>query len=1142
MSTPSRPPPTVDTSFHPGDQLQVSPLDSVNSINRRNNFRQEDEYETPRSISSDSSGRLKAKAKSVIELNNLNSLPENLSHTHEGEGQRASAPPSLNNAATPRQQRRNTENKRFFDQDHQSPVLITQQSMMRLKEQIDDTDSYFNLVQFMVFLVLYMLVLYHQVGVNSGSRELKMSIRTRLFSEGGDIDDWVFSNGEKYTYDGSLFDSIEEVPVNYFNDPNQFISWFTFDILNPIFTSTSDNSTTFVTENEIIAGVLLTQTRVNPGTCTNTNFFSLVTCGATESASSDPFGVDYTFVSGHPVYDSSGAQSDYYSESEIYSNDDLGKDVPFGFFYDQQNPVATEDDLALNFGSRPKAKVQGYPITFTRTMKRNKVGELISYLDGNYVDSYTTSLTASIYAYDINLELFSYIKVEANKIQNSERWKLDVEIESIDPVVYSSEADDTLRAVLEFFYVCSLVGLILREISELRASMLQYGGFVGLIVYATNFGNMIDCGNYALQVMSNFAWLSFSLMVLDWNPEIQYSIYDDEYATHHPLKAGDGILAASQTMFDIQNFVSARKVHSTLAALSLIMSCVQLVKNLDFHPRMGLITRTIAHAAGAMLFFFTLFFSVVVVYSFMGVIQYGSTMDNFQNLTYSMQTMLIMLLGEFLDAKEVMDEVDQSITNLFFWTYYMICYFILMNAFLAIIVEAYEQTKRGFDAVSHTDAIWNMIDQIKGAVKYKEPKCGKFHISNKELSDVLSWILGINLEDEDDSNDEVPPMCSERPEAYKGLVAVDIPNSSRAIVIRKRDGDTFEDHTVTESGERIFFSQNHLTRALINSSSDKSQHHKESIEDPVVAKIVAYNILERFGMLADINEDGEVTNSEILSLKADARHGDSGLNFASAALANRAKKFAEQAEALATQAAATTGVDAIANNAARKLSDAGHGLGDLTHNIGDGIAGVTTRVAKKTVGGAVGGTVLISAATGVTGALGGAMRRGSNFMSRKVSTSVDKSNAGKVHEIAPATHVGGEGDGGVLQEVGAVKIEKKKVRSSLPGGVNFESEEDEDKDDVFEDSMESHKNVLGRENGAGVRFDDSAKGGEEKHQPSFRKHTGVGKDGLAGLKAYADEDLEDNDGDEETGFLGSGGGNLEVTTTSQRDLEFGAPP
>lgn len=116
-----------------------------------------------------------------------------------------------------------------------------------------------------------------------------------------------------------------------------------------------------------------------------------------------------------------------------------------------------------------------------------------------------------------------------------------------------------------------------------------------------------------------------------------------------------------------------------------------------------------------------------------------------------------------------------------------------------------------------------------------------------------------------------------------------MPKSGRAIVIRKRDGDNAEDGTVTETGERIFFSQEHLLRALMNSHTNKNKHNINALKDQKVASLVSYSVLERFGMQADVNEDGEITNAEILSLKAGARHGGNALNFATAALTNRAK-------------------------------------------------------------------------------------------------------------------------------------------------------------------------------------------------------------------------------------------------------------
>ena len=110
-----------------------------------------------------------------------------------------------------------------------------------------------------------------------------------------------------------------------------------------------------------------------------------------------------------------------------------------------------------------------------------------------------------------------------------------------------------------------------------------------------------------------------------------------------------------------------------------------------------------------------------------------------------------------------------------------------------------------------------MFEKIKWSIRYKKPICEEFHVPNNEMCEVLNFVLGINLEDADDTNDERPALMNEAPLKFKAYTLEDVPNSTKAMVIRKRDGDTAEDGTVTEKGERIFFSQNHLARALQNS-------------------------------------------------------------------------------------------------------------------------------------------------------------------------------------------------------------------------------------------------------------------------------------------------------------------------------------
>lgn len=591
------------------------------------------------------------------------------------------------------------------------------------------------------------------------------------------------------------------------------------------------------------------------------------------------------------------------------------------------------------------------------------MNEISLLLDQNYIDEFTESLTTSMVLFNRKNDIFSFVEVVGTRVPNSIRWRLRTHVYTIDPVVYSRDGKDVSRSVMEILYFVSLFLLILRELYELREAIKHNGNIAGTLIYATNFGNILDCGSYAVQVISNIAWLNFALMARGWEPQLDYAILKDPASGHSYFKAGDSMLDCVQVFNDVTEFSKASTLHKTMASVSLILCCIQMIKNLDFHPRMGLITRTISNAAGTMFFFFILFFMVVLVYAFMGTIQYGSSMEEFRSLGVSIEFLFFMLLGEFFDTREGMDEQSNSVNVMFFWTFMMICYFILINAFLAIIVEAYEKTKGGFDAISYTDAIFGLGVKIQAKVarlwRKPRPEEKEFHLKAVELKAALQWILG--LYDEEMKEEDMPDLFhdTERWAKYK---LSDIPNAGRAMVIRKRDGDNAEDGTVTETGERIFFSQSHLFRALTNAHKSPSKHNVNCVSNEVLAMLISYNVLRRFGMLADVNDDGEITNSEILSLKADARHGGNAMNFATVALASKAKQLASQADLLTTGAlntlhgsALTTGV-----GGARRMTEFGgnvfeggfglghnviggvkEGVGGLGHNVMGGVkAGV----------------------------------------------------------------------------------------------------------------------------------------------------------------------------------------------------------
>jgi len=66
------------------------------------------------------------------------------------------------------------------------PRLILEQSTMRLKEKTEAEDNYINLVQYLLFLVLYLFVLsYQKNSFDEGAQNLHEILKGNIFSEGG---------------------------------------------------------------------------------------------------------------------------------------------------------------------------------------------------------------------------------------------------------------------------------------------------------------------------------------------------------------------------------------------------------------------------------------------------------------------------------------------------------------------------------------------------------------------------------------------------------------------------------------------------------------------------------------------------------------------------------------------------------------------------------------------------------------------------------------------------------------------------------------------------------------------------------------------------------------------------------------------
>jgi len=126
---------------------------------------------------------------------------------------------------------------------------------------------------------------------------------------------------------------------------------------------------------------------------------------------------------------------------------------------------------------------------------------------------------------------------------------------------------------------------------------------------------------------------------------------------------------------------------------SVILMTLRVIKLLDFQPRLGLVTRTLAHAAVDLAHFFLVFLLVHCAYAMVGYISFGSSIAKMASFSKASMTLMEVLLGDTDVLTDLMQLKNAGVATFFFWSFILISFFILINVLLAILVDAYVEIK-----------------------------------------------------------------------------------------------------------------------------------------------------------------------------------------------------------------------------------------------------------------------------------------------------------------------------------------------------------------------------------------------------------------------------------------------------------------
>jgi hypothetical protein len=227
------------------------------------------------------------------------------------------------------------------------------------------------------------------------------------------------------------------------------------------------------------------------------------------------------------------------------------------------------------------------------------------------------------------------------------------------------------------------------------------------LAYFKSAGNAVDLFAYGLQFIGIGLWRRYVSMCESLAPEMHWPVYEDPFATSRLFEATKSMVDYQDFIADLKAVAAVRENYTITSALIIFGACFQVLKNINFHPRLGIVTRTIAKAATDLIFFLVLFCAVCSLYAFLGALIFGQEMDRFSSFALAFEAVLEICVGLYnpMDEPEFLGGGKKLIAMLYFWSYIAISFFILLNALLAIVVEAYDLVKQQADIEAKCDPL-----------------------------------------------------------------------------------------------------------------------------------------------------------------------------------------------------------------------------------------------------------------------------------------------------------------------------------------------------------------------------------------------------------------------------------------------------
>jgi len=223
-------------------------------------------------------------------------------------------------------------------------------------------------------------------------------------------------------------------------------------------------------------------------------------------------------------------------------------------------------------------------------------------------------------------------------------------------------------------------------------------------------------GKKTHRVMWNLVRLTSCLLfisqIIIW---IRMVVWMDNFALTHVevlnAKVIDHILA---NVGEMLSFMELDDVYNSFTVLNGMFALLVVFYTFKFHYQLSIVTDTLFHSLRHLLHFLVIFFVILILFSAIHWVLFGSADDNFKNLQDSLASLALVTFGAF--DYYSMKAISNPLGPIVFFGYQMIITLLMLNILLSIVLNAYEVAKSLADEDQETiiETTINFIGRIHG--------------------------------------------------------------------------------------------------------------------------------------------------------------------------------------------------------------------------------------------------------------------------------------------------------------------------------------------------------------------------------------------------------------------------------------------